>query len=366
MKSSKGITLVSLIITVVIMLIITGVTVVITFGVDGFFNKVQNAGETYKNEIEKEGELIGTLSEIYVKIPTVYDKTGEIEEKLHIGDFVNYDAGTWTADEIAEVQVGLKGNLTAANNSLEMPTESYQFGGFTAGFSRNETSKIALFSGLGTVEYIRNAATNEPISGWRIFDINEETGKVTLISAGDPEAFHVGSENNVGYKSQYILSGEVHTSWNEEEAKNYEIRDWSHYVNSNMKAERAYILSEPQLKAWYNKYVGTVTDLWNKTQFRSIYSKERLHNVIDNYSFWWLSTNRDNKGISAGLHFVQGDVDRRLRGGGSVTLGIRVMVELSPDVLVTSERVGTIELTSEAHMNATYGGNQTYNCWKIK
>ena len=30
----------------------------------------------------------------------IFDETGSVDEKLHIGDFVNYTAGTWTDDTL--------------------------------------------------------------------------------------------------------------------------------------------------------------------------------------------------------------------------------------------------------------------------
>jgi len=119
-------------------------------------------------------------------------------------------------------------------------------------------------------------------------------------------------------------------------------------------------LSKDDLEAWYSKHIGVTGDLWTQANFRQIYSYSRLHNIIDNYSFWWLASTRSYQGP----HFVQGDDDRRLRGGNSVVLGIRVNVVLSNLAQFSSERVGTIELTSE-HFDG-YGGNQFYNVWDLK
>ena len=85
-----------------------------------------------------------------------------------------------------------------------------------------------------------------------------------------------------------------------------------------------------------------------------------MHNIIDNYSFWWLSSTR----AAAGPHFVQGDAGRRLRGENSVSLGVRINVVLSDDAEFSSKRIGTVELESE-HLN-DYGGNQVYNIWDLK
>ena len=73
----------------------------------------------------------------YVKPSAIYDESGNNADGLHIGDFINYDAGTWTAAEISAIQTGLKTNLQTANGTASLPANGYQFGGFTAGSSRN-------------------------------------------------------------------------------------------------------------------------------------------------------------------------------------------------------------------------------------
>ena len=57
LKSSKGITLVALVITIIILLILAGVTLSIVFN-DGLIGKSQNAVEKYSNEQEKENHLL--------------------------------------------------------------------------------------------------------------------------------------------------------------------------------------------------------------------------------------------------------------------------------------------------------------------
>jgi len=293
----------------------------------------------------------------YVDIMSIYDSTGTVEDKLHIGDFVNYDAGRWTTEEIQELQ----NQSIVINNSLDLPTESYQFGGFTVDSDRNGTVKSSVFNGLGIVEYIRNAEDNNPLTGWRIFDIDTNNSTITLISAGNPESFYQNTEDNAGYITEYILSGNINSAWTPTNIDNYTIRSWSKYINQNQYAQNAYILSKSQLQAWYKKHISVTGDLWTQANFKKIYNYERLHNIVDNYSFWWLSTARSD----AGPLFVQGDTGRRLRGANGVALGIRIMIELSPEAIFYFKPTDTIEITSEAHLNEAYGGNQVYNVWNF-
>ena len=140
----------------------------------------------------------------------LFDKDGSNADGLHIGDFVNYDAGTWTQDEINSIQTGLKTNLQTANGSTDRPTNAFQFGGFTAGSSRNENATPGR-----TYNYVKDAATGGALTGWRIFDIDGDN--ITLISAGDPEDYVHLPRDNYGYISEYILTGNINSGWSESE-----------------------------------------------------------------------------------------------------------------------------------------------------
>ena len=312
-------------------------------------------------------DCIGTVDDpfsieemTFVSATDIYDPNNENANMLHIGDFVNYDAGTWTQEEINSIKVGPVASLVSPNNSLEMPSIDYQFGGFKVGTSRNSTTVAPVFSGLGEVKYINNSKTNKPITGWRVYDINQTTGEVTLISAGNPEGFYQTNVSDAGYSTPYIFSGTIHSDWGEENAALYQKRNWDSYINESYGATSAYILSKSDLETWYTKYLGSSGDLWTQENFKKIYSYPRLHNIIDNYSFWWLSSTR----AAAGPHFVQGDEGRRLRGGNSVALGVRINVVLSSNAKFIPNKVGTVELTSE-HLTG-YDGNQVYNVWDLK
>lgn len=296
----------------------------------------------------------------YVSIDEIYDKTNKLPDMLHIGDFVKYDAGKWTQDEIDSIVVGPTDNPVSATNSLDRPQKDYEFGGFTVGTSRNSTTVFPIFEGLGEVAYINNARTNKPIDGWRVYDINEDSGEVTLISAGNPELFYQTDVSDAGYSTPYIFSGIIHSSWGDANANKYLKRSWDVYINEKQGATSAYILTKDDLQAWYSKYVGTSSDLWTIANFQKIYSYPRLHNIIDNYSFWYLSSTK----ASAGPYFVQGDEGRRLRGGNSVALGVRINIVLSQNAKFSSTRVGTIKLKSD-HFDG-YGGDQTYNVWDLE
>ncbi len=58
LKEQKGITLVALIITIIVLLILAGVTISFAIGDGSIFNKSKNAVNTYKNSQDNEMEVV--------------------------------------------------------------------------------------------------------------------------------------------------------------------------------------------------------------------------------------------------------------------------------------------------------------------
>lgn len=57
-----------------------------------------------------------------------------------------------------------------------MPSTAFQFGGFTAGSSRNSNATPS----DSIYDYIKDASTGNAITGWRVFDI-EDDGTIILV-----------------------------------------------------------------------------------------------------------------------------------------------------------------------------------------
>ena len=305
-----------------------------------------------------------------VKPSELFDQDGSNTNGLHIGDFVDYDAGTWTQDEINAIQTGLKTDLQTANGTATLPTNGFQFGGFTAGSSRNENATPYTDVGsdsINLVKYIKDEINGNAITGWRVFDIDGDS--VTLISAGNPEDYY--HENglynyNYGYTSEYILTGNINDNWSNTEAEEYQKRNWNVYINEKQKAINAIPLTKDKLENWYKKYIGIASDVdlgssLHQTEFQKIYEEPyiKYQNMIDNSSMYWLNTAYDQIYL-----FYFNPLNRKVFSNvNSENYGIRMLVTLSLDVLFNPEKTGTKTLTG-GNMG-TYGGKQTYNCWSI-
>ena len=296
-----------------------------------------------------DGEQSGTRPSV------LYDSTGLKADGLHIGDFINYDAGTWTQEEIEAIKTGEKTNLKTANGSTDLPKVAYQFGGFTAGASRNESAT----PNDSSYNYVKDASTNNAITGWRVFDIDGDN--VTLISAGNPEDYYHPYIQNMSYVTEYILTGNINNNWSITESEKYQKREWGVYVNREQKAINAIPLTKSRLDNWYTKYTNTTNaNSYTISTFQKIYKEPyiKYQNIIDNNSYYWFSeAYNDYSTYSMNIH------NRQMLINSDLNFGIRMLVTLSPDVLLSTKKTGIKTLTG-GNMD-TYGGNQTYNCWNI-
>ena len=139
------------------------------------------------------------------KISGTYNgKTVEEEKEVIVNQYmsaqgvVQYDAGTWTQEEINEL-----GSLYNYNSGHTASEElKFTFGGFKAGDSRN--SSVSPQSGYGTPKY----------EGWQVLESEEKTVNgekrlyiKSIVHAGAPENFvYYWDQSNDGYRAEYILS----------------------------------------------------------------------------------------------------------------------------------------------------------------
>ena len=74
LKADKGITLVALIITIIVLLILAGVSISMVLTDNGLINKAQKSVDTYENKAVKENEMLKTIE----------DKFGEYLHNLSV------------------------------------------------------------------------------------------------------------------------------------------------------------------------------------------------------------------------------------------------------------------------------------------
>ena len=326
----------------------------ITKVVDNDGNKEMTASNgIYSKAITKNGKytftITGTGENGEVTTPNSTVQVKKYASKVKVGDFVNYSAGKWTAEDMTKIQNS--GAKIAANKSSSLPNKAFQFGGFTEGSSKdgNATPYNSSYA------YVTDKSTGSAVTGWRVFDIDGDN--VTLISAGCPEDYYHSYSTNYGYISEYILSGNTNSSAPSdlELGSKYTARDWSMYVNASYGSRiTATALTKTRLDQWYNKnYNLTSADTYNNSTFQKIYGTNN-ESLIDNYSYYWLaSADRSDY-----VYFVDPSIRFVNNGSGHNAFGVRVLVSL-PSGIQTSEPVGTKTVTSRDK-------DYTYNVWNIK
>lgn len=99
MKNIKGITLIALVITIVVLIIIAGVAISLSIGENGIFNKAKYASQEYANEQareEKEISVEGTDSELINLVSNERSpiNNGQCYSSVSVGYIVNPKIGT--------------------------------------------------------------------------------------------------------------------------------------------------------------------------------------------------------------------------------------------------------------------------------
>ena len=362
-NKEKGITLIALVITIIVLLILAGVAIAMLTGDNGILTKAASAKEkTERAEVienakleilgiqsDKEGKLttgdlrvvldkyfkdvpeeitaenIATLelktkdgkytikvSEIYngklveasksKTIADLYDginnpnDTGYKETGMHIGDYVDYTAGTWSETKAAPTA-----------------SEPFTFGGYTAGQSRDTSASGGdMGSGYG-------------YSGWRIWDISEDKQTMTLISAGCPEIYYHPHGTNYAYNTEKILTGQ--TTGTIDESQPNTPRIWSDYINTAQYANSAKSIKVEDLDIWYKKYIDSDIESWSSITSLPLKADNKLISILENGYDYWLS--------SAGTDFsvpkVFSDI-RYITDYGNSACGIRLLVSLTSEV----------------------------------
>ena len=387
LKERKGITLIALVITIIVLLILAGVSVAMLTGQNGIITQANNAKTSTANKSAEEKVKLAVmaarsqsedasldLEKLTTEVTTNYggqveggafpvtvtidgksftvDSDGNVElagskpqaSKVKVGDFVNYSAGNWTAADMTKIQN--TGAKIAANNSTSLPSSNFQFGGFTEGSSKdgNATPYNSSYA------YVTDKSTGSAVTGWRVFDVDGDS--VTLISAGCPEDYYHPSGK--AYISEYILSGNTNSSASSDLGlgTDYTARDWSMYVNSTYGSGiTATALTKTRLDQWYNKnYNLTSANVYDDSTFQKIYGTNN-ESLIDNYSYYWLASASGSSNVYSVYPY------NRYVGNDNSAFGVRVLVSL-PSGISTSEPVGTKTVTSR-------GADYTYNVWNI-
>ena len=178
LKNTKGITLVALVITIVILLILAGISISALTNT-GIFQKAKDAKQKSENAaLDQNTKLDEYENEIDKYIP----KANSLAKAVKVGDYVAY-----TPDKLDKSALDkLKENLNTYSEAIDQKTYS--------AIDRDnlsvrvidgdeKTGAVRLISATPTRNNTINSAIARDILRWRVLDIDEKTGAVRLISA---------------------------------------------------------------------------------------------------------------------------------------------------------------------------------------
>ena len=286
----RGITLIALVITVIVLLILAGVTIAALSGQNGILTNVAKA----KEENEKSQVIEEARVDILVK------QTGKLEETLtekELEDILTPKYGTLSDEE------NILDRTLTTENGYQIPVSDIYMGklsesisipegleiGSTVSYNPNGTydwlSKYCSSSNDSNYQKTLDASTYFNIDTWRVFEINEETGEVKLVPAHSTDDRQEGAPSGTvnlqgaqGYNNAvYLLNTACSNLYGDSSrgitARSINIEDIEEKMTKEAIAEAHSIESgyEQQVSEAYSR---------DNSYYPSIYANEKL-SVID-------------------------------------------------------------------------------------
>ena len=205
----RGITLIALVVTIVILLILAGITIGAISGDNGIINKAKEAKTDA--EIAQWNEKIDQAiidAESKHRNPTMDNVKEELKNKGIITEYsqVNDKTGAITTNEpVATIEGKLDDYLSKIPEGLEIgETVHYDPNG-----TYNWQSKYCSSPENTSYGKTLNSGDGEPfnINTWKVFDVNETTGEVTLVPEHSTDDGNDGADPNSGTVYLYGAQG---------------------------------------------------------------------------------------------------------------------------------------------------------------
>ena len=200
-KNSKGITLVALVITIIILLILAGISISALTNT-GIFQKAKDAKQKSENAaLDQNTKLDEYENEIDKYIP----KANSLAKAVKVGDYVAYKPD----DKLDKSALDkLKENLNTYSGARNLKTYS-AIGRDNLSLrvidGDEKTGAVRLISATPTSNNTTNSAIARDDSlRWRVLDVDETTGAVRLISA-EPTSSTVNLGGYNGYNNAVKL-----------------------------------------------------------------------------------------------------------------------------------------------------------------
>ena len=245
---NKGITLVALVVSIIIMLILAGVTLNIALGENGLFKMTQEAVKKYD---EKAKEEDNTLKDIEEQLG------GYVSDRsmLKVGDEVNYTPKTEKSTYILDGNKSGYGEYSSDNSPYKLST------------STNQT--------INQEEYT-----------WKIMDINSKTGEVKIIGVPTLTNKNVYFQGALGYTNGvYLLDDICKTLYSNSDlgvtARSIDIEDIESKMNNKGKEARDTYISNNQVTKVFTGSNAYYPTIYKFQQDSNVNGKENTNGISE-------------------------------------------------------------------------------------
>ena len=204
MKKSKGITLIALVITIIILLILAGITMQMTFGENGLLNKV----ETAKTEQAK-AELLETVKETYlgIRLNDLKNSLGLpiVEKVLGETNFKNkYEI---QGDNITDKQ----GNIIERKENIVMHDKIGKKIVEVAVPILSDIVREGIAQGIFACTNVEERVKMLLIMSQNMFDYGAYSNKDIEVYVDMLEKSLGAKEGTMSFISEFLLEGQVHS-----------------------------------------------------------------------------------------------------------------------------------------------------------
>ena len=269
-RTNRGITLIALIITIIIMLILAGIVLSLTLGEHGIINRVNSASQTYeiaqiKEELEV--EIINIQSE---KLTQGKEKTrqdllelsniGASMETIAIPSIGEYKDYLFEVDEFYHVKIIKKVEGEKPELNLEVITPIVEEGGIVQikAVGSIQQGSIQSIQALNGGELSTDVSSSEKIfnvtkNGIYYFSVKADNGRVTVKTI---------EVNSIKEKPEIVISNVTKDGFTIEVVNNYKeglVTQYKYYVGGTVKSQgttsRKYVVTGLAFGTEYNIYV---------------------------------------------------------------------------------------------------------------
>lgn len=157
MRKEQGITLIALVITIIILLILAGVTINLTIGENGIFKLAQNVGENYVNAHDKE---LADLENLYSQIKVATNDGSQITITMEdLNKFIESKIEEKAKTQVVGPDYKKCETITFTNKSYTVQKDGYIQVHFYYTSSMNEATGILDYLYINNAVVFRNNAS---------------------------------------------------------------------------------------------------------------------------------------------------------------------------------------------------------------